>query len=427
MIGQRKNILRLDWVIILIYFLLLGFGIGNILSSSISGEEINIFDFSTLYGKQFLYSLISLFFGFIAISIEVKFYERFSSIFYILSIVILVCLFFFGKRVNGALSWFSIASFNLQPSEFVKITVALAVSKYISDFQTDLKNTIDQFILFLIILIPIIIIIFQNDTGSSIVFLSLFFVLYREGISQNYVKSIFGIIILSILSLKISAPTTALLAILLIIFYYSLFKKKVRNKIIKIISVSSLCVITCFGTIFIYENILKNHQQNYIKVWLNLEKDPEKIKQMERTILYNLNESKKAISSGGLSGKGYLKGTRTMGNFVPAQHSDYIFSTIGEEWGFLGSVFIILLYTILITRIIYLSENQKNKFSRVYGYCTASILFIHFLINIGMVLGLTPTIGIPLPFLSYGGSSLIAFTLLLSIFLRLDGNKKNEW
>ena len=427
MIGQRKNILRLDWVIILIYFLLLGFGIGNILSSSISGEEINIFDFSTLYGKQFLYSLISLFFGFIAISIEVKFYERFSSIFYILSIVILVCLFFFGKRVNGALSWFSIASFNLQPSEFVKITVALAVSKYISDFQTDLKNTIDQFKLFLIILIPIIIIIFQNDTGSSIVFLSLFFVLYREGISQNYVKSIFGIIILSISSLKISAPTTALLAILLIIFYYSLFKKKVRNKIIKIISVSSLCVITCFGTIFIYENILKNHQQNYIKVWLNLEKDPEKIKQMERTILYNLNESKKAISSGGISGKGYLKGTRTMGNFVPAQHSDYIFSTIGEEWGFLGSVFIILLYTILITRIIYLSENQKNKFSRVYGYCTASILFIHFLINIGMVLGLTPTVGIPLPFLSYGGSSLIAFTLLLSIFLRLDGNKKNEW
>ena len=427
MIGQRKNILRLDWVIILIYFLLLGFGIGNILSSSISGEEINIFDFSTLYGKQFLYSLISLFFGFIAISIEVKFYERFSSIFYILSIVILVCLFFFGKRVNGALSWFSIASFNLQPSEFVKITVALAVSKYISDFQTDLKNTIDQFKLFLIILIPIIIIIFQNDTGSSIVFLSLFFVLYREGISQNYVKSIFGIIILSISSLKISAPTTALLAILLIIFYYSLFKKKVRNKIIKIISVSSLCVMTCFGTIFSYENILKNHQKNYIKVWLNLEKDPEKIKQMERTILYNLNESKKAISSGGISGKGYLKGTRTMGNFVPAQHSDYIFSTIGEEWGFLGSVFIILLYTILITRIIYLSENQKNKFSRVYGYCTASILFIHFLINIGMVLGLTPTIGIPLPFLSYGGSSLIAFTLLLSIFLRLDGNKKNEW
>ena len=426
MIGQRKNILKLDWIIILVYFLLLGFGIGNILSSSISGEAINILDFSTLYSKQFFYALISIFLGFIAISIEVKFYERFSSIFYLISLIVLICLFFFGKRVNGALSWFPIGGFNLQPSEFVKITVALAVSKYISDFQTDLKNTFDQLKLFLIILIPIVIIIFQNDTGSSIVFISLFFVLYREGISQYYVKSIFSIIILSIVSLKLSATIAGSTSVLIVIFYY-FFKKRVRNKIIKIFSVSSLCLITCFGTIFIYENILKNHQKNYIKVWLNLEKDPNKIKQMEKTVLYNLNESKKAISSGGLFGKGYLKGTRTMGNFVPAQHSDYIFSTVGEEWGFLGSVFIIILYTILIIRIIYLSENQKNKYSRVYGYCTASILFIHFMINIGMVLGLTPTIGIPLPFLSYGGSSLIAFTLLLSIFLRLDGNKKNEW
>ena len=426
MIGQRKNILKLDWIIILVYFLLLGFGIGNILSSSISGEEISFLNFSNIYSKQFLFALISIFLGFIAISIEVKFYERFSSIFYFFSLIILIFLFFYGKRVNGALSWFSFWGVNLQPSEFVKITVALAVSKYISDFQTDLKNTNDQLKLFLIIFIPIIIIVFQNDTGSSIVFFSLFFVLYREGISQNYLKFIFGIIILSILSLKISAPITATFVMSFILIYY-LIKKKVRNKIIKIISLSSLCLITCFGTVFTYDNILKNHQKNYIKVWLNLEKDPSKIKQMEKTVLYNLNESKKAISSGGLFGKGYLKGTRTMGNFVPAQHSDYIFSTVGEEWGFFGSIFIILLYTILIIRIIYLSENQKNKFSRVYGYCTASILFIHFLINIGMVLGLTPTIGIPLPFLSYGGSSLIAFTLLLSIFLRLDGNKKNEW
>ena len=426
MIGQRKNILKLDWIIILVYFLLLGFGIGNILSSSISGEEISFLNFSNIYSKQFLFALISIFLGFIAISIEVKFYERFSSIFYFFSLIILIFLFFYGKRVNGALSWFSFGGVNLQPSEFVKITVALAVSKYISDFQTDLKNTKDQLKLFLIIFIPIIIIVFQNDTGSSIVFFSLFFVLYREGISQNYLKFIFGMIILSILSLKISAPITATFVMSFILIYY-LIKKKVRNKIIKIISLSSVCLITCFGTVFTYDNILKNHQKNYIKVWLNLEKDPSKIKQMEKTVLYNLNESKKAISSGGLFGKGYLKGTRTMGNFVPAQHSDYIFSTVGEEWGFFGSIFIILLYTILIIRIIYLSENQKNKFSRVYGYCTASILFIHFLINIGMVLGLTPTIGIPLPFLSYGGSSLIAFTLLLSIFLRLDGNKKNEW
>lgn len=426
MIGQRKNRLKLDWIIISIYLLLVGFGVGNILSSSISGEEIYLFDFTKLYGKQFIYAFISLFVGFIVISIDVKFYERFSSLFYLLSLILLVCLFLFGKRVNGALSWFPIGSFNLQPSEFVKITVALAVSKYISDYQTDLRKISDQAKLFLIILIPILIIILQNDTGSSIVFFSLFLVLYREGISQNYIKSIFAIIILSIITLKFSLLTSSIIAVLFTTAYY-FFKGKTKNKIIKIIVVSFLSLATCFATTYTYNNILKNHQRNYIKVWLNLEKDPLKIKKMEKTILYNLNESKKAISSGGLTGKGYLKGTRTMGNFVPAQHSDYIFSTVGEEWGFFGSIFIIFLYTMLILRILYLSEIQKNKFSRVYGYSTASILFIHFLINIGMVLGLTPTIGIPLPFLSYGGSSLIAFTILLFIFLRLDANKINEW
>ena len=426
MIGQRKNRLKLDWIIISIYLLLVGFGVGNILSSSISGEEIYLFDFTKLYGKQFIYTLISLFVGFIVISIDVKFYERFSSLFYLLSLILLVCLFLFGKRVNGALSWFPIGSFNLQPSEFVKITVALAVSKYISDYQTDLRKISDQAKLFLIILIPILIIILQNDTGSSIVFFSLFLVLYREGISQNYIKSIFAIIILSIITLKFSLLISSIIAVLFTTAYY-FFKGKTKNKIIKIIVVSFLSLTTCFATTYTYNNILKNHQRNYIKVWLNLEKDPLKIKKMEKTILYNLNESKKAISSGGLTGKGYLKGTRTMGNFVPAQHSDYIFSTVGEEWGFFGSIFIIFLYTMLILRILYLSEIQKNKFSRVYGYSTASILFIHFLINIGMVLGLTPTIGIPLPFLSYGGSSLIAFTILLFVFLRLDANKINEW
>ena len=426
MIGQRKNRLKLDWIIISIYLLLVGFGVGNILSSSISGEEIYLFDFTKLYGKQFIYAFISLFVGFIVISIDVKFYERFSSLFYLLSLILLICLFLFGKRVNGALAWFPIGSFNLQPSEFVKISVALAVSKYISDYQTDLRKISDQAKLFLIILIPILIIILQNDTGSSIVFFSLFLVLYREGISQNYIKSIFAIIILSIITLKFSLLISSIIAVLFTTAYY-FFKAKTKNKIIKIIIVSFLSLTTCFTTTYAYNNILKNHQRNYIKVWLNLEKDPLKIKKMEKTILYNLNESKKAISSGGLMGKGYLKGTRTMGNFVPAQHSDYIFSTVGEEWGFFGSVFIIFLYTMLILRILYLSEIQKNKFSRVYGYSTASILFIHFLINIGMVLGLTPTIGIPLPFLSYGGSSLIAFTILLFVFIRLDANKINEW
>ena len=230
MIGQRKNRLKLDWIIISIYLLLVGFGVGNILSSSISGEEIYLFDFTKLYGKQFIYAFISLFVGFIVISIDVKFYERFSSLFYLLSLILLVCLFLFGKRVNGALSWFPIGSFNLQPSEFVKITVALAVSKYISDYQTDLRKISDQAKLFLIILIPILIIILQNDTGSSIVFFSLFLVLYREGISQNYIKSIFAIIILSIITLKFSLLTSSIIAVLFTTAYY-FFKGKTKNKI----------------------------------------------------------------------------------------------------------------------------------------------------------------------------------------------------
>jgi rod shape determining protein RodA len=370
--------------------------------------------------------MVSLMFAFIVMTIEVKFYERFASIFYLISIVVLLGLFFFGKRVNGALSWYDLGGFNLQPSEFVKITVALAISKFISDFQTNLKKTTDQFWLFLLILIPVIIIIIQNDTGSSIVFFCLFIVFYREGISQKYLLSILAISVLAIFTLKFSAMHSYLFSLVLTIIFF-VFKRKMNNKIIKGFSISCLCLLTCFVVDYSYKNVLRTHQQNYIKVWLNLEKDPAKIKKMERTVLYNLNESKKAISSGGLVGKGYMKGTRTMGNFVPAQHSDYIFSTVGEEWGFAGSTFIIILYLILIYRVVYLSELQKNKFSRVYGYSTASILFIHFCINIGMVLGLTPTIGIPLPFLSYGGSSLIAFTILLFIFVRFDANKINEW
>ncbi len=426
MINQRKNFIKPDWLIIIIYILLAGFGIGNILSSSISGEEIKLFEFNNLYSKQLLFFMISLLFAFLVMTIEVKFYERFASIFYLISIFVLLGLFVFGKRVNGALSWYDLGGFNLQPSEFVKITVALAISKYISDFQTDLKKTIDQFWLFLIILSPVIIIILQNDTGSSLVFFCLFIVFYREGISQKYLLSIIAISALAIFTLKFSALHSYLFSLVLtILFFFT--KRKMNNRIIKGFTISCLCLSTCFVADYSYKNILRTHQQNYIKVWLNLEKDPAKIKKMERTILYNLNESKKAISSGGVVGKGYMKGTRTMGNFVPAQHSDYIFSTIGEEWGFAGSTFIIILYCILIYRIVYLSELQKNKFSRVYGYSTASILFIHFCINIGMVLGLTPTIGIPLPFLSYGGSSLIAFTILLFIFIRFDANKINEW
>ena len=426
MYSNRKNIFKIDWTLVLVYIFLVGFGLANILSSSISGENISLFDFSTLYGKQFVFVLASLLVIIITLTIEVKFYERFSSIFYLVCIFFVLGLFIFGNEVNGALSWYSFNDFTIQPSEFMKAGTALAVAKFISDIQTNMKKFSDQLKLLLIIMLPIMLIILQNDTGTSIVFFSLFFVLYREGISQIYLLIVFIILSISILTIKTSISTAILLSVIIVLLNY-LYKNKKSRRIINSSMILLFCILISFLTDYTYKNVLKTHQRNYISVWLDLEKDPVKIKQMKRTVLYNLNESEKAISSGGLTGKGYLEGTRTIGNFVPEQHSDYIFSTVGEEWGFLGSSFIIVLYIILILRIVTLSELQKNHFSRIYGYSVASIIFFHFMINIGMVLGLTPTIGIPLPFLSYGGSNLIAFTLLLFIFIRLDGNRINEW
>lgn len=426
MYSERKNIFKIDWTLVLVYIFLVGFGLANILSSSISGENISLFDFNTLYGKQFIFILSSLLVIIITLTIEVKFYERFSSIFYLVCIFFVLGLFIFGKEVNGALSWYSFNNLTIQPSEFMKVGTALAISKFISDIQINMKKLSDQLKLLLIIILPLMLIILQNDTGTSIVFFSLFFVLYREGISQIYLLIAFIILSVSILTIKTSISTAILLSLIIILLNY-LYKKKKSRRFMNSSMIFLFCIFISFLTDYSYKNILKTHQRNYISVWLNLEKDPIKIKQMKRTILYNLNESEKAISSGGFTGKGYLEGTRTIGNFVPEQHSDYIFSTIGEEWGFVGSSFIIILYIILILRIVALSELQKNNFSRIYGYSVASIIFIHFMINIGMVLGLTPTIGIPLPFLSYGGSSLLAFTLLLFIFIRLDANRINEW
>jgi rod shape determining protein RodA len=426
MYSRRKNIFKIDWTLFLVYIFLVGFGLANILSSSVSGENISLFDFNTLYEKQFIFILLSLLVIIITLTIEVKFYERFSSIFYLVCIFFVLGLFIFGNKVNGALSWYSFNNLTIQPSEFMKVGTALAIAKFISDIQTNMKKLSDQLKLLLIIILPLMLIILQNDTGTSIVFCSLFFVLYREGISQIYLLIAFIILSISILTIKTSISTAILLSLIIILLNY-LYKKKKSRRFINSSMIFLFCIFISFLTDYSYKNILKTHQRNYISVWLNLEKDPIKIKQMKRTILYNLNESEKAISSGGLTGKGYLEGTRTIGNFVPEQHSDYIFSTVGEEWGFVGSSFIIILYIILILRIVALSELQKNNFSRIYGYSVASIIFIHFMINIGMVLGLTPTIGIPLPFLSYGGSSLLAFTLLLFIFIRLDANRINEW
>jgi rod shape determining protein RodA len=390
------------------------------------GEIVNYLDLNQPYGKQLLY--IFLTFGLIAVilAVEAKFYERFASIIYLVSLLSLVGLFIFGKEVNGALSWYGIGSITIQPAEFAKFATALAVAKYISDLETDLKTIRDQIKAVVIITIPALLILLQNDTGSMLVYASFFFVFYREGIQQIYLIIGVVLILIAVLSIKFGVLiTVAIFGTILVFVYFLLRKKKIQ--IVQLIILFLLISAMSIAVKYVYQNVLKPHQKDRIELWLRLEKDPEKLREMRQTILYNLNESEKAISSGGLKGKGFMEGTRTTGKFVPEQHTDYIFSTVGEEWGFLGSAFVVIVFVLLIVRILFLAESQKTQFSRVYGYGVASILFFHFTINIGMVMGLIPTIGIPLPLFSYGGSGLWAFTIMIFIFIKLDSNKVNEW
>lgn len=424
--AQRGTGLKFDWISALLYLFLVGFGYLNILSASASGEITNYLDLTQPYGKQLIFIGFSLVIIVVIFSLEAKFFERFASIIYIVSMVSLVGLFLFGKNVNGATSWYGIGGMTIQPSEFAKFATALAISKYLTDIQTNIKDLKDQLKALVIIVIPAILILLQNDAGSTLVYASFFFVFYREGISKIYLIIAIVASLTAVSSLKFGLTITVIAASIIIFASYFLLYKK-RKTILQPLATLAAVVIFAVGVSVFYNYILKPHQQDRISIWLRLEKDPEKLQAMKRSISYNLHESEKAISSGGLTGKGYMEGTRTIGNFVPEQHTDYIFSTVGEEWGFIGSLTVVIVFVILLVRVLFLAENQKNPFSRVYGYGVASILFFHFLINIGMVMGLIPTVGIPLPFFSYGGSSLWGFTILLFIFLKLDANKINEW
>jgi rod shape determining protein RodA len=423
---NRAHSFQLDWVVVMIYLALVLFGYFNILSASTDGAFNSYFDLSEPYGKQSVFIGLSLISVVLILSIDAKFYERFASIIYLLSLVALAGLFVFGKKVNGALSWYEIGGATLQPSEFVKFTTALAVAKYMSDLQTNIKDSMDQFRAALIVAVPAVLILLQNDAGSTLVFAGLIFVFYREGIPQKYILFGASLLIITIATLKFSALTVISIVASFIVFFQLFFKRK-KKKITLSVLILILCSGLSFGTEWSFDNVLQKHQKDRIEVWLRLEKDPEKLKIMKRNISYNLNQSEKAIRSGGLTGKGFKEGTRTKGKFVPEQHTDYIFSTVAEEWGFLGSSIVVVLFVLMIGRILFLAERHKSQFSRAYGYGVASIIFVHFLINIGMVMGLIPTIGIPLPFFSYGGSGLLAFTILVFIFLKLDSNRLNVW
>ena len=422
----RSRSFRLDWISIILFFLLVGFGYLNILSASSSGSISSYLDISQPYGKQLVFIIFSLILIVLILAIESKFYERFASVIYLIGLVSLLGLFVLGKEVNGATSWYAFGGMTLQPSEFMKFATALAVAKYISDLQTNIKDLRYQLWALLIITVPAILILLQNDAGSTIVYGAFFFVFFREGIPKLYLIIALSLAALGVATLKLGLLITIIASVVLCFGLYYLIKKK-RRQIIQPLLITLTCIGFASGVQFFYSKILQQHQQDRISVWLSLEKDPVKLEAMKRDISYNLHESEKAISSGGFKGKGFMEGTRTIGNFVPEQHTDYIFSTVGEEWGFLGSSLVVILFVALIIRIIFRAEKQKTQFNRVYGYGVASILFVHFLINIGMVMGLLPTIGIPLPFFSYGGSSLWGFTILLFIFIKLDATRLSDW
>lgn len=425
MVRNTNRHFKFDWITIILFLLLAGFGWINIISASHIGEEINYFDFSQPYGKQLIFIFLTFALIVLLLAIDAKFYERFSSVIYIISMLSLMGLFVFGKNVNGATSWYGIGGMTIQPSEFAKTATALAVAKYVSDLNTNIKTFKDQIQVFIIIIIPAVLVLLQNDTGSTIVYGAFFFVLYREGLPKFYLNIGISLIILSILSLKFGGLITTFISGILIFGYY--FFNRRKSNLLVFIMAFLLSAGVSFGIKFFYNSVLQPHQKDRISLWLRLEKDPEKLERMKKTFAYNLNESEKAIGSGGITGRGFMEGTRTTGKFVPEQHTDYIFSTVGEEWGFLGSSLVVIVFVLLLLRILHLAELQKSQFSRVYGYSVAAIIFVHFFINIGMVMGLIPTIGIPLPLFSYGGSGLWAFTILIFIFIKLDSNRINEW
>ncbi len=422
---RENNIFAgIDWVLILLYLTLVFLGWVSIYAATVSPLDTQILDFSTLYGKHIQKIGFGFILAIIAISIDSKFYERFSGVIYILTIVALVGLFLFGANINGATSWYRIGSFTLQPSEFAKVGAALALANFLSEPNRDLSNLKSQLNAFAILLIPAILITLQPDAGSALIYASLVFVMYREGLPAYYIVIGISAIVLFVVTLALGLKITMLSVFgLIAVFFIYLIKNNhlsIKREWPKLIAFY-LCVgLFIFSVDYIYNNVFEKRHQDRFNILLGKTADTQGIG-------YNTDQSMITIGSGGLTGKGFLEGDRTQGKFVPEQHTDYIFSTVGEEWGFLGTTAVILLFTAFILRILTLAERQKSSFSRIFGYATAIIFFFHFMINVGMVIGLLPTIGIPLPFFSYGGSSLWGFTLLVFIFIRLDADKTYEW
>ncbi len=418
---QQGSILnKVDWLTVVIYFVLVILGWLNIYAA-IYDEEVqaSIFDITTNSGKQFLWILSSIIIIIVILTVDFRFYDSFAWVIYGVIVFLLVFVLFFGREVAGSTSWFAIGGFRLQPSEFAKFATALALAKYMSSVGYKLTKFNNLFLTACIIAAPPLLIILQGDTGTALVYGAFVIVLYREGLNPTII--VIGLIAIALFVLtlifdKMNLTFTIIGIGVIASIVILLSSKKKLNKVLTVFAGMVIVLTVVWSVDYFVTDILKPHQQDRIKALINPEADPTGFG-------WNVIQSKIAIGSGGLLGKGFLEGTQTKFDFVPEQSTDFIFCTLGEEQGWVGTTSVIFLFVFLMVRIVRIAERQKETFARVYGYSVASILFIHFLVNVGMTIGLFPVIGIPLPLFSYGGSSLWAFTILIFILLKIDAHR----
>jgi len=409
--------IRFDWITVVLYLFLVLFGWLNIYAACYDETHAEILDFSVQHGKQLIWMGTAFVVALCVILIKPRIFSNIAYIIYGIVIALLILTLFIGTVTNGGQSWIDFGIFKLQPSEFAKFATALALAKYVGDINTDLKQRQTQLVLSAVVLIPCLLILLQHDTGSALVFTAFLLAFFREGLSPYIL--IIGVVAIVLFIAALLVNKYILMGILLLgglAYLFLWLSKRTAKDYWHTGLVFLLCCLFTLSVDFAFDHILESHQRDRIYVLLGKIEDPTGVG-------YNVDQAKIAIGSGGLVGKGFLNGTITKADFVPEQETDFIFCTVGEEWGFIGSLVVIAAYVLLLIRLVTLAERQRSTFARFYGYSVASILFFHFFINIGMVLGLVPVIGIPLPYFSYGGSSLIAFTLLLFVFIRQDADR----
>ena len=403
---------NIDWVMVVIYLLLVTMGWLNIYAAVYNDDHTSIFDTSQSYGMQLVWILSSFFLAFVILVIDGEFFPTFAYILYGIFVLLLIVVLFAGVDVRGSKSWIEVGTFRIQPAELAKFATNLALAKYLSNVNIKIEKTGTKLIAASIFMIPAAIIIMQSETGAALVYAGFILVLYREGLSGIFLILGAAGVVLFITTLLVDKAILSIILGAIAVFAFLFIRIRIRN-ILAVAGILLLSLVAVNGVDYAFNNVLESHQRKRINVLIGKEIDP-------KGAGYNVNQSMIAIGSGGLAGKGYLNGTQTKNNFVPEQSTDFIFCTVGEEWGFIGSTVVLGLFLLLILRIIFMAERQRSAFSRIYGYGLASILFVHLAINVGMTIGLAPVVGIPLPFFSYGGSSLWSFTILTFIFIRLD-------